>query len=112
MLPYYQLVNSKWEKLIPANHLENARASYHSQDGGRPKKEHTQLEDENLKLDPLLAQKLNDKLALIMKEYGLRRGQITVDIKHNAVTYPHENHFHAEPIDEKKPFSGGRNHCN
>ncbi|MGT2829953.1 pneumococcal-type histidine triad protein, partial [Streptococcus hillyeri] len=56
--------------------------------------------------------KLEKKLARIMKQYGLKREQITVDREKNAIIYPHGDHHHAEPIDEKKPYGGGHSHNN
>lgn len=54
--------------------------------------------------------KIAEKVAAIMRQYGLKREDIVVDKAKNAIIYPHGNHFHADPIDPKKPHSGGHSH--
>lgn len=73
--------------------------------------EHSQNQA-NSELDAKLKAKIEEKVQSIMKRYGLKKDQIIVAPEKNAIIYPHGTHHHAEPIDEKKPFSGGHSHDN
>ena len=122
VIPYEQLVNSQWEYLIPKENLEEARARYY----GRKVEEAPETNEPNTtqevtpsenttqenKEEKELERKIEEKIARIMKEYGVRRDQIVVDKEKNSIIYPHGDHHHAEPIDESKPFSGGHSHHN
>ncbi|MET3645342.1 pneumococcal-type histidine triad protein [Streptococcus gallinaceus] len=97
-IPYYQLVNTQWENLIPKEYLEKARAAYK----GKPQDKPNEPEKT---ITPIFEQKIEEKIKKIMQEYGLSRDKISIDQKKNQILYPHGNHFHAEPIDASKPFT-------
>ena len=111
VIPFEQLVHTKWENLIPKEHLEAAKVRY---DGTAtaPKEEHHH--DDTTKPAEMseLDKKIEEKIAGIMKQYGVKRESIVVNKEKNAIIYPHGDHHHADPIDEHKPVGIGHSHSN
>ena len=111
VLPFEQLVHTKWEHLIPKEHLEAAKARYNGT-ATPPKEEHHH--DDAMKPAEMseLDKKIEEKIAGIMKLYGVKRESIVVNKEKNAIIYPHGDHHHADPIDEHKPVGIGHSHSN
>ncbi len=111
VLPFEQLVHTKWEHLIPKEHLEAAKARYNGT-ATPPKEEHHH--DDATKPEEIseLDKKIEEKIAGIMKLYGVKRESIVVNKEKNAIIYPHGDHHHADPIDEHKPVGIGHSHSN
>ena len=111
VLPFEQLVHTKWEHLIPKEHLEAAKARYNGT-ATLPKEEHHH--DDTTKPAEMseLDKKIEEKIAGIMKLYGIKRESIVVNKEKNAIIYPHGDHHHADPIDEHKPVGIGHSHSN
>ena len=111
VIPFEQLVHTKWEHLIPKEHLEAAKARYNGT-AMLPKEEHHH--DDTTKPAEMseLDKKIEEKIAGIMKLYGVKRESIVVNKEKNAIIYPHGDHHHADPIDEHKPVGIGHSHSN
>ena len=111
IIPFEQLVHTKWEHLIPKEHLEAAKARYNGT-ATPPKEEHHH--DDAMKPAEMseLDKKIEEKIAGIMKLYGVKRESIVVNKEKNAIIYPHGDHHHADPIDEHKPVGIGHSHSN
>ena len=111
VIPFEQLVHTKWENLIPKEHLEVAKARYNGT-ATAPKEEHHH--DDATKPEEMseLDKKIEEKIAGIMKQYGVKRESIVVNKEKNAILYPHGDHHHADPIDEHKPVGIGHSHSN
>ena len=111
VIPFEQLVHTKWEHLIPKEHLEAAKARYNGT-ATTPKEEHHH--DDVTKPSEIseLDKKIEEKIAGIMKQYGVKRESIVVNKEKNAIIYPHGDHHHADPIDEHKPVGIGHSHSN
>lgn len=111
VIPFEQLVHTKWEHLIPKEHLEAAKARYNGT-ATPPKEEHHH--DDAMKPAEMseLDKKIEEKIAGIMKLYGVKRESIVVNKEKNAIIYPHGDHHHADPIDEHKPVGIGHSHSN
>ena len=111
VIPFEQLVHTKWEHLIPKEHLEAAKARYNGT-ATLPKEEHHH--DDTTKPAEMseLDKKIEEKIAGIMKLYGVKRESIVVNKEKNAIIYPHGDHHHADPIDEHKPVGIGHSHSN
>ena len=111
VIPFEQLVHTKWEHLIPKEHLETAKARYNGT-ATLPKEEHHH--DDTTKPAEMseLDKKIEEKIAGIMKLYGIKRESIVVNKEKNAIIYPHGDHHHADPIDEHKPVGIGHSHSN
>ena len=111
VLPFEQLVHTKWEHLIPKEHLEAAKARYNGT--ALPPKEEHHHDDETKPAEMSeLDKKIEEKIAGIMKLYGVKRESIVVNKEKNAIIYPHGDHHHADPIDEHKPVGIGHSHSN
>ena len=111
VIPFEQLVHTKWENLIPKEHLEAAKVRY---DGTAtaPKEEHHHDDATKPAEMSELDKKIEEKIAGIMKQYGVKRESIVVNKEKNAIIYPHGDHHHADPIDEHKPVGIGHSHSN
>ena len=111
VIPFEQLVHTKWEHLIPKEYLEAAKARYNGT-ATLPKEEHHH--DDTTKPAEMseLDKKIEEKIAGIMKQYGVKRESIVVNKEKNAIIYPHGDHHHADPIDEHKPVGIGHSHSN
>ena len=111
VIPFEQLVHTKWKHLIPKEHLEAAKARYNGTTTP-PKEEHHH--DDTTKPAEMseLDKKIEEKIAGIMKLYGVKRESIVVNKEKNAIIYPHGDHHHADPIDEHKPVGIGHSHSN
>ena len=111
VIPFEQLVHTKWEHLIPKEHFEAAKARYNGT-ATLPKEEHHH--DDTTKPAEMseLDKKIEEKIAGIMKLYGVKRESIVVNKEKNAIIYPHGDHHHADPIDEHKPVGIGHSHSN
>ena len=111
VIPFEQLVHTKWEHLIPKEHLEAAKARYNGI-ATTPKEE--PHHDDATKPSEMseLDKKIEEKIAGIMKQYGVKRESIVVNKEKNAIIYPHGDHHHADPIDEHKPVGIGHTHSN
>ena len=111
VIPFEQLVYTKWEHLIPKEHLEAAKARYNGT--ALPPKEEHHHDDETKPAEMSeLDKKIEEKIAGIMKLYGVKRESIVVNKEKNAIIYPHGDHHHADPIDEHKPVGIGHSHSN
>ena len=111
VLPFEQLVHTKWEHLIPKEHLEAAKARYNGT--ALPPKEEHHHDDETKPAEMSeLDKKIEEKIAGIMKLYGVKRESIVVNKEKNAIIYPHGDHHHADQIDEHKPVGIGHSHSN
>ena len=111
VIPFEQLVHTKWEHLIPKEHLEAAKARYNGT-ATPPKEEHHHDDATKPAEMSELDKKIEEKIAGIMKLYGVKRESIVVNKEKNAIIYPHGNHHHADPIDEHKPVGIGHSHSN
>ena len=111
VIPFEQLVHTKWEQLIPKEHLEAAKARYNGT--ATPPKEEHHHDDATKPVEMSeLDKKIEGKIAGIMKQYGVKRESIVVNKEKNAIIYPHGDHHHADPIDEHKPVGIGHSHSN
>ncbi|HEW4496911.1 TPA: pneumococcal-type histidine triad protein [Streptococcus pneumoniae] len=90
-------------------HLEEVKTSHNGLDS---LSYHEQDYPSNAKEMKDLDKKIEEKIAGIMKQYGVKRESIVVNKEKNAIIYPHGNHHHAEPIDEHKPVGIGHSHSN
>ncbi|CCM08586.1 pneumococcal histidine triad protein E (Bvh-3) [Streptococcus pneumoniae SPNA45] len=90
-------------------HLEEVKTSHNGLDS---LSSHEQDYPSNAKEMKDLDKKIEEKIAGIMKQYGVKRESIVVNKEKNAIIYPHGNHHHAEPIDEHKPVGIGHSHSN
>ena len=111
VIPFEQLVHTKWEHLIPKEHLEAAKARYNGT-ATTPKEEHHHDDATKPAEMSELDKKIEEKIAGIMKLYGIKRESIIVNKEKNAIIYPHGDHHHADPIDEHKPVGIGHSHSN
>ena len=111
VIPFEQLVHTKWEHLIPKEHLETAKARYNGT-ATTPKEEHHHDDATKPVEMSELDKKIEEKIAGIMKQYGIKRESIVVNKEKNAIIYPHGDHHHADPIDEHKPVGIGHSHSN
>ena len=111
VIPFEQLVHTKWEHLIPKEHLEAAKARYNGT-ATIPKEEHHHDDATKPAEMSELDKKIEEKIAGIMKLYGVKRESIIVNKEKNAIIYPHGDHHHADPIDEHKPVGIGHSHSN
>ena len=111
VLPFEQLVHTKWEHLIPKEHLEAAKARYNGT-ATPPKEEHHHDDATKPAEMSELDKKIEEKIVGIMKLYGVKRESIVVNKEKNAIIYPHGDHHHADPIDEHKPVGIGHSHSN
>ena len=111
VIPFEQLVHTKWEHLIPKEHLEAAKARYNGTTMP-PKEEHHHDDATKPAEMSELDKKIEEKIAGIMKLYGVKRESIVVNKEKNAIIYPHGDHHHADPIDEHKPVGIGHSHSN
>ena len=111
VIPFEQLVHTKWEHLIPKEHLEAAKARYNGT-ATPPKEEHHHDDATKPAEMSELDKKIEEKIAGIMKLYGVKRESIVVNKEKNAIIYPHGDHHHADPIDEHKPVGIGHSHSN
>ena len=111
VIPFEQLVHTKWEYLIPKEHLEAAKARYNGTKT-TPKEEHHHDDATKPAEMSELDKKIEEKIAGIMKQYGVKRESIVVNKEKNAIIYPHGDHHHADPIDEHKPVGIGHSHSN
>ena len=111
VIPFEQLVHTKWEHLIPKEHLEAAKARYNGT-AIPPKEEHHHDDVTKPAEMSELDKKIEEKIAGIMKLYGVKRESIVVNKEKNAIIYPHGDHHHADPIDEHKPVGIGHSHSN
>ena len=108
---FEQLVHTKWEHLIPKEHLEAAKARYNGT-ATPPKEEHHHDDATKPAEMSELDKKIEEKIVGIMKLYGVKRESIVVNKEKNAIIYPHGDHHHADPIDEHKPVGIGHSHSN
>ena len=111
VIPFEQLVHTKWEHLIPKEHLEAAKARYNGT-ATPPKEEHHHDDATKPAEMSELDKKIEEKIVGIMKLYGVKRESIIVNKEKNAIIYPHGDHHHADPIDEHKPVGIGHSHSN
>ena len=111
VIPFEQLVHTKWEHLIPKEHLEAAKARYNGT-ATPPKEEHHHDDATKSAEMSELDKKIEEKISGIMKLYGVKRESIVVNKEKNAIIYPHGDHHHADPIDEHKPVGIGHSHSN
>ena len=111
VIPFEQLVHTKWENLIPKEHLDAAKARYNGT-VIPPKEEHHHDDATKPAEMSELDKKIEEKIAGIMKQYGVKRESIVVNKEKNAIIYPHGDHHHADPIDEHKPVGIGHSHSN
>ena len=111
VIPFEQLVHTKWEHLIPKEYLEAAKARYNGI-ATPPKEEHHHDDATKSAEMSELDKKIEEKISGIMKLYGVKRESIVVNKEKNAIIYPHGDHHHADPIDEHKPVGIGHSHSN
>ncbi|CAG5433859.1 pneumococcal histidine triad protein E (Bvh-3) [Streptococcus pneumoniae] len=90
-------------------HLEEVKTSHNGLDS---LSSHEQDYPSNAKEMKDLDKKIEEKIAGIMKQYGVKRESIVVNKEKNAIIYPHGDHHHADPIDEHKPVGIGHSHSN
>ncbi|HEU0621250.1 TPA: pneumococcal-type histidine triad protein [Streptococcus pneumoniae] len=90
-------------------HLEEVKTSHNGLDS---LSSHEQDYPGNAKEMKDLDKKIEEKIAGIMKQYGVKRESIVVNKEKNAIIYPHGDHHHADPIDEHKPVGIGHSHSN
>lgn len=90
-------------------HLEEVKTSHNGLDS---LSSHEQDYPSNAKEMKALDKKIEEKIAGIMKQYGVKRESIVVNKEKNAIIYPHGDHHHADPIDEHKPVGIGHSHSN
>ena len=111
VIPFEQLVHTKWEHLIPKEHLEAAKARYNGTVTTPKEEPHHDDATKPAEMSEL-DKKIEEKIAAIMKQYGVKRESIVVNKEKNAIIYPHGDHHHADPIDEHKPVGIGHSHSN
>lgn len=90
-------------------HLEEVKTSHNGLDS---LSSHEQDYPSNAKEMKDLDKKIEEKIAGIMKQYGVKRESIVVNKEKNAIIYPHGDHHHADQIDEHKPVGIGHSHSN
>ncbi|CTI83757.1 pneumococcal histidine triad protein E (Bvh-3) [Streptococcus pneumoniae] len=90
-------------------HLDEVKTSHNGLDSLQS---HEQDYSGNAKEMKDLDKKIEEKIAGIMKQYGVKRESIVVNKEKNAIIYPHGDHHHADPIDEHKPVGIGHSHSN
>lgn len=108
---HYFLKKDLTEEQIKAaqKHLEEVKTSHNGLDS---LSSHEQDYPGNAKEMKDLDKKIEEKIAGIMKQYGVKRESIVVNKEKNAIIYPHGDHHHADPIDEHKPVGIGHSHSN
>ena len=90
-------------------HLEEVKTSHNRLDSVPSHEQDYPVNDKERKdLDKII----EEKIAGIMKQYGVKRESIIVNKEKNAIIYPHGDHHHADPIDEHKPVGIGHSHSN
>ena len=90
-------------------HLEEVKTSHNRLDSVPSHEQDYPVNDKEMKD---LDKKIEEKIAGIMKLYGVKRESIVVNKEKNAIIYPHGDHHHADPIDEHKPVGIGHSHSN
>ena len=90
-------------------HLEEVKTSHNRLDSVPSHEQDYPVNDKERKD---LDKKIEEKIAGIMKQYGVKRESIIVNKEKNAIIYPHGDHHHADPIDEHKPVGIGHSHSN
>ena len=90
-------------------HLEKVKTSHNRLDSVPSHEQDYPVNDKEMKD---LDKKIEEKIAGIMKQYGVKRESIIVNKEKNAIIYPHGDHHHADPIDEHKPVGIGHSHSN
>ena len=90
-------------------HLEEVKTSHNRLDSVPSHEQDYPVNDKEMKD---LDKKIEEKIAGIMKQYGVKRESIIVNKEKNAIIYPHGDHHHADPIDEHKPVGIGHSHSN
>ena len=90
-------------------HLEEVKTSHNRLDSVPSHEQDYPVNDKEMKD---LDKKIEEKIAGIMKQYGIKRESIIVNKEKNAIIYPHGDHHHADPIDEHKPVGIGHSHSN
>ena len=90
-------------------HLEEVKTSHNRLDSVPSHEQDYTVNDKEMKD---LDKKIEEKIAGIMKLYGIKRESIVVNKEKNAIIYPHGDHHHADPIDEHKPVGIGHSHSN
>ena len=90
-------------------HLEEVKTSHNRLDSVPSHEQDYPVNDKEMKD---LDKKIEEKIAGIMKLYGIKRESIIVNKEKNAIIYPHGDHHHADPIDEHKPVGIGHSHSN
>ena len=90
-------------------HLEEVKTSHNRLDSVPSHEQDYPVNDKEMKD---LDKKIEEKIAGIMKLYGIKRESIVVNKEKNAIIYPHGDHHHADPIDEHKPVGIGHSHSN
>ena len=90
-------------------HLEEVETSHNRLDSVPSHEQDYPVNDKEMKD---LDKKIEEKIAGIMKLYGIKRESIVVNKEKNAIIYPHGDHHHADPIDEHKPVGIGHSHSN
>ena len=90
-------------------HLEEVKTSHNRLDSAASHEQDYPVNDKEMKD---LDKKIEEKIAGIMKQYGVKRESIIVNKEKNAIIYPHGDHHHADPIDEHKPVGIGHSHSN
>ena len=90
-------------------HLEEVKTSHNRLDSVSSHEQDYPVNDKEMKD---LDKKIEEKIAGIMKQYGVKRESIIVNKEKNAIIYPHGDHHHADPIDEHKPVGIGHSHSN
>ena len=89
--------------------LEEVKTSHNRLDSVPSHEQDYPVNDKEMKD---LDKKIEEKIAGIMKLYGIKRESIIVNKEKNAIIYPHGDHHHADPIDEHKPVGIGHSHSN
>ena len=90
-------------------HLEEVKTSHNRLDSVPSHEQDYPVNDKEMSD---LDKKIEEKIAGIMKLYGIKRESIVVNKEKNAIIYPHGDHHHADPIDEHKPVGIGHSHSN
>lgn len=112
-IPYFQLVESPWEHLIPENALAQAKAEYEKEYNKQHNKEEAAPSvDENPTVEQpkqetpdqqeaSLEEEIAAKKAYLAQQLGLNPEDIQVSKTEEGVTllYPHHDHFHSIPLD-------------
>ena len=94
---------------VAQKHLEEVKTSHNRLDSVPSHEQDYPVNDKEMKD---LDKKIEEKIAGIMKQYGVKRESIVVNKEKNAIIYPHGDHHHADPIDEHKPVGIGHSHSN